>query len=721
MWVSSPRTLLSLIHTLNSMNATVTSKVAKATSTVRRNVLAGIAASLIAGCMTLVGPVTPTHADTPATTHIETTAATPAFIPASADWLTSVNYYRAMSGLAPITENPAFDTGAIAHSCYMLSNGISHNETPGNPGYSPAGNESGNNSNVAVSSTINATARSFIELWMTGPFHAIGILRPGLTSTGFGRCDQTSTPTWHAGATLDVLHGLTSQTAPTQPILFPGAATTTNLNRFIAETPNPLDACAWTGTAGLPVLAMLPEAASGATSTITGPTGPIETCTVTTANTTGTAQQLLAAANAVVAIPRTVLADGTYHVTIHTTTRDIAWDFTVDQTATNTTKTLTTEASPTINATPIGNPSGFQPVTPTRIVDTRTNTGATSFQPGVTQRIHITGTAGVPTGATAVVANITATEATAAGFVTLWNCAGTTPNTSTLNYQTGQNIPNSATIPLDPTGAICATSYAPTQLIIDITGYTAPTATGHYNPITPTRIMDTRLPLGPTTRLTTDQTVELKVTDTTNIPAEANAVIINVTSDNATTLGVITIYPCGTRPTASNLNPAPGDTHANLVTTATSTTGTICIHTQQPTELIIDAIGYFAPTGTTLTTTTPFRFTDTRDTNPALNTGHGPTQLVAGQITTIQIAGTRGINTNAKAISANITATNATTTGWIAAWPCTTTTPTNTNINYNPTNPVANATQLTLSTTGTICILTYTNVDLIIDINGWWT
>ena len=107
--------------------------------------------------------------------------------------------------------------GAAAHSCYMLYNGISHDETPGLTGYTAEGDVAGNSGNVAVSSQINTSARSHIELWMSGPFHAIGVLRPNLRSTGFGKCDMDSTPTWHSGATLDVLRGLGGGAAPSRP------------------------------------------------------------------------------------------------------------------------------------------------------------------------------------------------------------------------------------------------------------------------------------------------------------------------------------------------------------------------------------------------------------------------------------------------------------------------------------------------------------------------
>ncbi len=117
----------------------------------------------------------------------------PAFIPPTADWLTTVNYYRAMAGVGPVVEDPAMSDGAAKHSCYMLYNGISHDEVPGLTGYTPEGDVAGNSGNVAVSSVIDTSARSHVELWMTGPFHAIGVLRPNLVSTGFGKCDLRRT------------------------------------------------------------------------------------------------------------------------------------------------------------------------------------------------------------------------------------------------------------------------------------------------------------------------------------------------------------------------------------------------------------------------------------------------------------------------------------------------------------------------------------------------
>ena len=128
--------------------------------------------------------------------------ASPPFIPADAAWLTTVNYYRAMAGLPAVAEDAVLSDGATKHSCYMLYNGISHDELPGKQGYTVEGDAAGNNGNVAVSSGFGASARGHIELWMTGPFHAVGVLRPNLKTVGFGKCDLKETPQWHSGATL---------------------------------------------------------------------------------------------------------------------------------------------------------------------------------------------------------------------------------------------------------------------------------------------------------------------------------------------------------------------------------------------------------------------------------------------------------------------------------------------------------------------------------------
>ena len=666
--------------------------------------------------------------------------ATPLFIPKEADWLTTVNYYRAMSGLTPVTEDPVLSDGSLKHSCYMLQNDISHDEIAGRPGYTAEGRAAGTDGNVAVSSVFNERARSHIELWMTGPFHAIGVLRPNLKTVGFGKCDMSTTPRWHSGATLDVLHGLGPTTPMAGPILFPGNGTTTNLNRFVVETPDPLAFCGWTGAAGLPVMALLPQAPTGAVSaTISGPTGPLETCTLSSLNTTGVAQAILGGNNVVVAIPRAPLADGSYAVRITTSNRTVDWSFTVDQTAANPPATAVTPVAPVTPVTPVapvapvapaaapaatpgGASAGFQAISPVRLVDTREQIGASRLTAQTVKRIQITGLGVVPAGASAMSANVTVTNPTGPGYLTAWNCSGDRPVVASLNFVGGETVPNGVTVPLDATGAICVYSPVATDLIIDVNGYYAISGRARFSSISPTRLLDTRTGLGGSTRLGDGATVRLQVGGLGGIPAAAAAVTLNVASVDPLEAGFVTVYPCDQpRPLAASLNPQPGKVKPNLVISQLAVDGSICVYSLHEVDLVVDAMGYLADTSTSrFTSTVPFRFTDTRDAaRPEVNSGTFGNVLGAGQTLRLQIAGQRGVPAGTMAVTINIAVTNAGAAGFITAWPCGDR-PNTANVNYEAQAPISNGAQVPLSADGQLCVYTLSSAHVIIDVNGWW-
>ena len=644
-------------------------------------------------------------------------APSPAFIPATADWLTTVNYFRAMSGLGSVVEDPSMSAGAAAHSCYMLYNGISHDETPGLTGYTPEGDIAGNSGNVAVSSAINTSARSHVELWMSGPFHAIGVLRPNLQSTGFGKCDMDSTPTWHSGATLDVIRGLGNSPRPGAPILFPGNGTTTNLNRFVVESPSPMTFCNWTGAAGLPIIAMMPEAADNASGSLVGPDGqPIEVCVLSAANTSGVASQILRGDNAVIVVPRTELAPGTYSVAANTSARNVAWSFTVDPAA------ATGVIAPMPVAAPTSSATGFAPLSPARIVDTRSSIGATRLAAGSITRIQVTGQGGVPAGAKALLANVTVSSPEGSGFLTMWNCSATQPEVSTLNFSTNETVANAATIPLDASGRLCAFSNKSTDLLIDVGGYYATAATGRYMPLAPARLMDSREGLGTPARLAAGQVVELPVAGIAGIPTNATAVALNVTGVQPSTDSYITVFPCGGVPPTSSLNPGAGKVTPNMVMAQISPAGTVCFFASTDIDLLVDVVGYASSKATNkFTPSAPFRFTDTRDGfRTEVNAGQNGTRVAAGQILVVQIAGVRGVSSSAKAISANLTVVDATSAGYITAFPCNGV-PATSNVNYEFSAAVANAAQLPLSANGAICVYSTAAAQVIIDVNGWWS
>lgn len=640
--------------------------------------------------------------------------ANPPFIPADAPWLSVVNYYRSMAGLSPVGEDASLSAGAANHSCYMLFNGISHDEIPGREGYTTNGDHAGNSGNVAVSSVVNTSARSHIELWMTGPFHAIGILRANLQTVGYGQCDNPNTTPWRSGATLDVLSGLASGPGPSQPVVWPGNGTTTNLSKFITESPNPLDFCGWTGGAGLPVMALMPEPATSVTVSMTGPSGPLETCGLHAGNTSGTAKALLGGDNAVVVMPRAALAPGSYTTTVTTQARTVTWTFTVDPTAAN-------GVQPPPTAADIGPVSGYQPIAPFRFIDSRINFGATPLAAGVPKRVSIAGAAGIPQDATAISANFTIADATAPSYLTVYNCSGSAPTASTLNFGVAEAVPNGAIVPLDSQGGLCLLSPQAANVIVDITGYFRSSSGSRYTSITPNRVVDTRIGLG-SSRLPAGGTIELDVRPGLGEPNGVQAVALNLTAVQPDEDGYVTVWPCGIeRPTVSTVNQRVGAVKANITITDVPDDGRLCVYTSSGTDLLVDLIGYFSASGHRITPLAVTRFTDTRDLyRPTMNAGTGGARLGAGQTLTIPMAGVRGVPATAKAVSINVTAADGAGSGFITVWPCGDM-PVASTVNFVPGVAVANGTQAKLSSAGELCVYASEAVHVIIDISGVWS
>lgn len=651
-----------------------------------------------------------------------------------ADALASVNYYRAMAGLAPVTINDSLAQGARNHSCYMLLNGMSHDEITTLAGFTADGQYAGKHSNIAVTSDANKSADGFVQLWMAAPFHAVGVLRPNLTTVAYGSCTDPVAPlAWHKGATLDVLSGLGPKRAIDAPILWPGNGSTTKLDKFIVETPDPLAMCGWSSGGGLPVIAMLPEPPVNVSAAITGPTGALQVCALSSQNVSDpSAKSILAGNNAVTVLPRNPLVPGVYTVTLTTDARTVTWSFTVDPQAVRTTATTPTPApTPAPTSVPqaladtsvIGSAGGFSPTVPFRIADTRIGLGASRLGGGAVTRLQVAGQGTVPSDARAASANFTVTGAAREGYLTAFACTPSVPTASTVNFAPGTVTANSALIPLDAGGGLCVYANVDTDLVVDINGSVSAATTGRFVPAAAGRILDTRSAFRSPGRLTADQTLEVQVTGSdTGVPADASAVSINVTAINATTNSYVTVYPCNAaRPLASTLNPSAGGISSNSVIVGLSTSGTVCFYSPTDVDLVADLFGYVSTTaGARFTPLTAMRALDTRDPQPALNLGTGGAPFAAGSTHEISLAGVRGIPSGAAAMSINVTATDSVDAGYITIWPCTATRPTVSALNAAPGVTIANGIQAQLSARGSLCVYTQNATHLIIDVNGYW-
>lgn len=123
-----------------------------------------------------------------------------------------------------------------------------------------------------------------------------------------------------------------------------------------------------------------------------------------------------------------------------------------------------------------------------------------------------------------------------------------------------------------------------------------------FSPITPCRLMDTRpgSTVGPRNApLGANETYAAQVTGVNGqctIPADATAVVMNVTSVDPTAVGYLTLFPAGAvRPTASNLNVRPGQAPTpNLVTVSLSAAGALAVYNAAGTvDVIADIAGYY--------------------------------------------------------------------------------------------------------------------------------
>ena len=115
------------------------------------------------------------------------------------------------------------------------------------------------------------------------------------------------------------------------------------------------------------------------------------------------------------------------------------------------------------------------PLAPNRILDTRTAVGApaAAVGPGSTLSLQVTGRGGIPaSGVSAVVLNVTVTEATAASFLTAWPAGEARPLASNLNYGPGQTVPNLVVVKVGAGGSVNLFNNAgAAHLIADVAGW----------------------------------------------------------------------------------------------------------------------------------------------------------------------------------------------------------------------------------------------------------
>jgi protocatechuate 3,4-dioxygenase beta subunit len=389
-----------------------------------------------------------------------------------------------------------------------------------------------------------------------------------------------------------------------------------------------------------------------------------------------------------------------------------------------------TTITPTTSPATIGAASAFVPLaSPRRLLDTRadTLTGYSGSKPvtGSTVPLQILGREGVPaSGVSAIVLNVTATEATAPGFVTVWP-DGARPTASSLNLDVaGQTRANLVTVPVAADGSVRIFTQTGTHLVADVFGYFVPatsSTSGRLQTSTPGRLLDTRsasITGYSGSKPAAGATVPVAVLGQRGVPTSGvSAVVLNITATEATAAGYITAWPGGARPTTSNLNvETAGQTIANQVVIPVGVDGSIQLFTQNGTHLIADVTGWYtdasAATGTAglFIPVSPYRVADSRSGG----------KFAAGATLTLLAAASGTAAAGRSGLAMNVTATETTAAGFVTVWPGSTR-PTASSLNVTAADQtIANHVIMATSGDGGVRVFTQTGTHLVVDVYGWY-
>ncbi len=275
----------------------------------------------------------------------------------------------------------------------------------------------------------------------------------------------------------------------------------------------------------------------------------------------------------------------------------------------------------------------FFPLTPCRVADTRNPQGPLGgpIMPANQTRIFPVqdSSCNIPDYAEAYSLNMTVVPTHTLGYLTLWPTGETQPYVSTLNAPTGTVVANAAIVPAGTGAGSPVSVYVTdeTHVIIDINGYFAPAASGQEPlslfSLTPCRVLDTRPPHG--SGLLYNILPINVLGSSCNVPS-AQAYVFNATvAPDSGPMGYLTLWPDAEgQPYVSTLNASDGAITSNMAIVPTLN-GDIDAYAYNPTWLIMDIFGYFAPI-------LPLNITTTSLPAGTLTYGYSATLLAAGGV-----------------------------------------------------------------------------------------
>ncbi len=378
----------------------------------------------------------------------------------------------------------------------------------------------------------------------------------------------------------------------------------------------------------------------------------------------------------------------------------------------------------------------FYPLSPSRILDTRSGLGGPKAKVGAnkTLTLQVTGKGGVPTSdVSAVVLNVTVTGGTASSYVTVYPSGVSMPTASSLNFVKGWTGANSVTVAVGSTGKIILHNAAgSTNMIVDVTGYYASGSThapvydmgGQYIATTPGRLADTRTWTKNHAPIPGGYYISVPGSVSASVNPHIRAFAVNITAVGESASGYLTAWngAADYLPKSSTLNYSAGKTVANFAIVPTmpcvdcgSATGlpSIGVYTSKSTGIIVDVVGYYDDStlhnGLRFHPMVPTRIVDTRSGSHALGTGATATFTAPGRV----------LDSATDALALNVTAVAPTASTYLTVWPSGVGRPTVSNLNPAAHQTVPNAAQTLLGPTGAFNVYNNTGTtNVLVDVVG---
>ncbi len=226
-----------------------------------------------------------------------------------------------------------------------------------------------------------------------------------------------------------------------------------------------------------------------------------------------------------------------------------------------------------------------------RAYDTRTSGGR--MVNGERRTVTVAGQGGVPSGATAVVLNVTSVVSAGNGYVSVVPSGAAAGATSSVNHLPGQDVANRTTVSLSGGKVDVLLAGASADVVLDVVGWFGAGATSTFTPIAPERAVDTRVTGG---AIDAGGSRTVPISSATAVPADATSAVMTLTAARQTSGATyLTVWPTGAaRPGTSDLNTGAGRDQSNGAVSGLGAGGAIDVYNNRGSvQVMVDVYGYY--------------------------------------------------------------------------------------------------------------------------------